>query len=63
MTAVDDIRAMVDRIVAFVAERGNQWERSGSPDRLLLEAASLMSGVSDALDGVGVTLERTKETP
>lgn len=50
MSAADDMRAIADRIVKFVAARGDAWERPGTPEHLLIQAATLMTGVANGLD-------------
>lgn len=57
MSATADMRALVDRIVTFVAGRGDRWEQEGSPERLLLNAASMLTGVADGMDAAGIDLE------
>lgn len=49
-TAVGDLRAMVERIVEFTAERGDAWEQPGTPEHLLVEAAALMRGLADGME-------------
>jgi hypothetical protein len=57
-TAIEDLRAMADQIMKYVADRGAQWEQPGTPERLLIDAASLMTGVANGLEHVGVDLGR-----
>lgn len=61
MSAVDELRAMVDRITAFVAARGSRWEDPNAPESLLLDAAKLMAGIANGLDDASPMFELLRE--
>lgn len=61
MSAVNDLRVMADRIIRFVADRGERWQDEGTPDRLLLNAATLMRGVANGLEASSIDLVRGDE--
>lgn len=62
MSAVEDLRAMVDRLTKFVGEHYLDWEKPGTAGRLMVDAASLMTGVANALDRFEFDLERKDTT-
>ncbi|HSR79045.1 MAG TPA: hypothetical protein VLN57_20905 [Xanthobacteraceae bacterium] len=49
-SAISDLREMVERVIQFVSDRGDQWERPGTPEHLLIENAKLMKGIADGLE-------------
>lgn len=57
MTAVSELRAMVDRICRDLADRGVHPDTQRVPDRLLVEAASLMSGIASGLEAAAPMFE------
>lgn len=58
--AIDEMRAMVDRITRFVGGRGAQWEQPGTPEHLLVQAASLLTGVANGLEAAAPMFELTR---
>lgn len=41
---------MVDRLVNCAAERDDAWEKPGTPEHLMVEAAKLMRGLANAME-------------
>lgn len=56
MSAVADMRAMVERLIQAVADRGDKWQDENSLERLALNAAGLLKGVANALESMGIDL-------
>lgn len=62
-TAIGDLRAMVERLVACAADHGDVWETPGTPEHLLVRAASLMKGLADAMERERVDFEVVEGKP
>ncbi len=55
-SAIADLREIVERICQFVAARGVWPPEDGTPEKLLIEAAGLMSGVAKGMEAAGIDL-------
>lgn len=62
-TAIGDLREMVERCVDCAAEHGDAWETPGTPEHLLVEAASLMRGLAEAMERVKVDFVLVERRP